>query len=115
MKIDRIRRRMFLQGAAGSALALPFLASLAGPLARAEVPPAGTIRRLIVFFVPYGTIPELWFPDENLMAAATPIAGGRGVELATSAIAGDISPVFERAQVGALIDKILLLDGIDGI
>ena len=54
-----VPRRTILRGAAGAALALPWLASLAPRTARAATAP---IKRFIVMFSPNGTLPGAWTP-----------------------------------------------------
>jgi hypothetical protein len=54
-----IPRRTVLRGAAGAALALPWLASLGPRAARAATAP---IKRFIVMFSPNGTLPGAWTP-----------------------------------------------------
>ena len=112
MKTDKVARRTFLRGAGALTLSLPFLGSLSRS-AEAAGPPGGTLRRAIFFFVPYGTIQEEWFPADTLRAAATRISE-RAVEVPWSSIPGDPSPVFQRSMFGDFVDKMLLLDGIDG-
>lgn len=52
------KRRAFLKGAAGAALAVPFLPSLEQP-ARAQ---SATPRRLVIFFTMNGCLTNRWFP-----------------------------------------------------
>ncbi len=54
-----VPRRTILRGAAGAALALPWLESLAPRQARAQAAP---IKRFIVMFTPNGTLPGAWTP-----------------------------------------------------
>lgn len=56
--MQRVPRRRFLRGLAGGALALPLLAGLDSPSARAAPHP----KRLIVFFSANGTIADAWRP-----------------------------------------------------
>ena len=55
----RLERRLFLKGAAGAALATPFLGSLQQP-AKADTPSAP--RRLLIFYTSNGCLTNRWFP-----------------------------------------------------
>lgn len=63
----RVSRRTVLRGAGHAAICLPLLEAMAcdpGPRAAGLTPRAGTTpKRLIVFFIPNGTLPPAWFPD----------------------------------------------------
>lgn len=102
-------RRAFIRGAAGAALSIPFLSSMHGA---AAVPPPAGIRRVVFFYVPYGTLQRQWFPSDASTAQGRTV--GRARETALSSISGDISPIFRRSVLGNLVDKMLMLDGIDG-
>jgi hypothetical protein len=54
-----VKRRLLLKGAAGAALATPFLSSLQKP-ARAQAVPAP--RRLVIFHTSNGCLTNRWFP-----------------------------------------------------
>lgn len=65
----RISRRAVLRGAGHAAICLPLLEAMAcdpGPRAGETTSRSGTTpRRLIVFFIPNGTLPPAWFPDPS--------------------------------------------------
>lgn len=63
-----VNRRLFLRGAAGAALAVPFLSSLERPL-RAQQ--AAAPRRVVIFYTNNGCLTNRWFP--KLDAADGPI------------------------------------------
>ncbi|HET7538653.1 MAG TPA: DUF1552 domain-containing protein [Polyangiaceae bacterium] len=67
-----MKRRVFLKGIGGAALAVPFLSSLAEQEAKAEA--AGTPpKRLVIFFTHNGCLTDKWFPtveDGPLTASA---------------------------------------------
>jgi hypothetical protein len=54
-----VKRRLFLKGVGGAALATPFLSSLETP-AKAEGPAAP--RRLVIFYTQNGCLTNRWFP-----------------------------------------------------
>ena len=54
-----MKRRAFLKGAGGAAVAVPFLPSLEKP-ARAQ---SAAPRRLVIFFTPNGCLTNRWFPS----------------------------------------------------
>src|SRR3954467_6418860 len=56
--MKRISRRAILRGAAGAAIALPWLEAMSPRRARA----ATTVKRFIVMFSPNGTLPTQWTP-----------------------------------------------------
>jgi hypothetical protein len=102
-------RRMFLRGAGLFALSIPFLSSLA-KTARAA---PGPIKRFIGIFIPYGTVRSHWFPADDVRQL-TPLSA-RAKAMTASDIAGDLSPVFQRATYEAVLSKMIFLDGIDGV
>ena len=55
--MKRISRRAILRGAAGAAIALPWLEAMSPRRARAAASP----KRFIVMFSPNGTLPTQWF------------------------------------------------------
>lgn len=68
-----MRRRIFLKGAGGAALAAPFLGSLAGK-AGAGTPPSP--RRLVIFHTCGGCLTNRWFPKvENGYVDSAALAG----------------------------------------
>ncbi|MFY0534536.1 DUF1552 domain-containing protein [Nannocystis pusilla] len=79
-----MRRRMFLRGAGGVAVALPLLESLVGRRGTARAAEPGS-KRLVVFFTCNGVNLESFFPQtpgpltmESLMGSALePLAGYR--------------------------------------
>ncbi len=95
--MKRLSRRTLLRGAAGTALALPFLELMGKPnLALAQSIPgytaAGAPKRFVVWFTPNGTIPEAWVPT-----------------------GGEADFVFSRIlkPLEPFRSKLLLLDGVD--
>jgi hypothetical protein len=67
-----LNRRLFLHGAAGAALAAPFLSSLGGT-ARAQE--AVAPRRVVIFYTNNGCLTNRWFPKlEGPNGAITPAA-----------------------------------------
>ncbi len=110
MKIDRIRRRAFLQGAGAVSVALPVLPSLIGTSHAA--PQATPLRRLIVLNLPYGTINDHWFPLEAARTGMRPLAD-KGTAMPLAEIAGPLSTAMGSA-FDSVRDEMVLLDGIDG-
>ena len=64
-------RRVILRGLGGAAVAAPFLSSVAEREAKAQSVPAGTPKRLIVFFTHYGCLTNRWFPAKSHGALTT--------------------------------------------
>lgn len=58
-------RRSFLRGIGGSALALPWLESLAAPRAAASPRREGPPQRMVQFYVPIGVVRRGFFPGEQ--------------------------------------------------
>ena len=75
MRFDPIRRRMFLQGIAGSALAIPFLSSL---LPRGVAQAAGAQAKRFIAIKSYSTQNIVdWYPTQSGNGYSTrPLAGG---------------------------------------
>jgi hypothetical protein len=71
-----INRRKFLRGAAGIAVALPFLESFAPKKARAAASP----KRLGVFFNHNGVLMDKWFPTTGYGALTAASFAGTGLE-----------------------------------
>ncbi|HSY42002.1 MAG TPA: DUF1552 domain-containing protein [Polyangia bacterium] len=74
-----ISRRAILRGAAGAAIALPWLEAMLPRKARAATPP----KRFIVMFSPNGTLPTQWTPTGSetsftLSPILTPLAPHQG-------------------------------------
>src|SRR5215510_4751982 len=68
-----MKRRRFLQGLGGAALAAPFLSSLAPRTARAA---ATGPQRLVIFYTQNGCLTNRWFPKvENGAIDATALTG----------------------------------------
>lgn len=67
-----MKRRLFLQGIGGAALAAPFLSSLQRPARAQEMSPP---RRLVIFYTNNGCLTNRWFP---------PIDSGNGPITASS-------------------------------
>jgi len=69
-----VKRRIFLRGVAGAALAAPFLSSLDRGKARAA--DGGSPKRLVIFYTQNGCIVNRWFPkNENGVVDAAALAG----------------------------------------
>lgn len=69
-----MKRRIFLRGVAGAALAAPFLSSLERRTAKAA--DAGTPKRLVIFYTQNGCIVNRWFPKtENGAVDAAALTG----------------------------------------
>ena len=69
-----MKRRIFLRGVAGAALAAPFLSSLDRGKARAA--DASSPKRLVIFYTQNGCIVNRWFPkNENGVVDAAALAG----------------------------------------
>lgn len=98
----RISRRTLLRGAGHIAIGLPLLEAMGcdDPVRAARqpgqgglvTPRAGTPRRLLVFFVPNGTIPPLWFPQ-----------GGTETEF-------DLPPLLQPLE--AFRDRMVVFSGV---
>ncbi len=101
-------RRMFLRGAGLFALSIPFLPSLVRDARAASAP----IKRFIALAMPYGSVREYWFPPDDVRKLSP--LGPRGKGMPLGEIAGDLSPVFRRTTFEPILQKMLLLDGIDG-
>jgi hypothetical protein len=68
-----VKRRLFLKGVAGAAVATPFLSSLERPV-RAGAPEAP--RRLVIFYTTAGCLTNRWFPKvEHGPIDATALSG----------------------------------------
>src|SRR5438552_9695672 len=69
-----MKRRRFLQGVGGAALAAPFLTSLLPREARGAA--AGPAKRLVIFYTQNGCLTNRWFPKvESGAIDATALAG----------------------------------------
>lgn len=108
MAEKRLSRRMFLCGAAGATLAVPYLPSISR--VAAAPPPAG-LRRIVFMAIPYGAVQEQWFGEDS--SRPTGVTVGRAQETQLSDFRGDISPVFRRSAIGEYYDQMCFLDGID--
>jgi hypothetical protein len=70
-----MKRRRFLKGVAGAALATPFLPSLVERAARGQAAPAAP-RRLVIFYTNNGCLTNRWFPTvENGPITAASLTG----------------------------------------
>lgn len=58
-----MKRRLFLRGLGGAAVAAPFLSSVAERAAKAAGVTATAPRRLVIYFTHYGCITDRWFPE----------------------------------------------------
>ncbi|MET0793439.1 MAG: DUF1552 domain-containing protein, partial [Polyangiaceae bacterium] len=68
-----MKRRTFLRGVGGVALAVPFLSSLEERRAKAQsVPMAGPPKRLAIFYTHNGCLTDRWFPkiEDGALTAA---------------------------------------------
>jgi hypothetical protein len=71
-----MKRRVFLKGVGGVALAAPFLHSVHEQQAKAQSTPATPPKRLIIFFTHNGCLTNRWFPKvENGALTADALAG----------------------------------------
>ena len=57
-----MKRRVFLKGVGGVALAAPFLHSVHEQEAKAQSTPATPPKRLVIFFTHNGCLTNRWFP-----------------------------------------------------
>ncbi|HEU5074855.1 MAG TPA: DUF1552 domain-containing protein, partial [Polyangiaceae bacterium] len=60
-----MKRRIFLKGVGGAALAAPFLSSVHEKAAKAQGVPATPPKRLVVFFTHNGCLTNRWFPTKE--------------------------------------------------
>lgn len=60
-----MKRRMFLKGVGGAALATPYLSSLHEQAAKAAGSVASAPRRLVIFFTHNGCLTNRWFPQKE--------------------------------------------------
>lgn len=60
-----MKRRIFLKGVGGAALAAPFLSSVHEKAAKAQGVPATPPKRLVVFFTHNGCLTNRWFPAKE--------------------------------------------------
>ncbi len=68
-----MKRRLFLKGVGGAALATPFLSSLQTP---AQAQAAGASKRLVIFYTQNGCLKNRWFPTvENGAIDAAALTG----------------------------------------
>jgi hypothetical protein len=110
-----VKRRIFLKGAAGAALAVPFLSSLAEQEAKAQSAPAASPKRLVIFYTNNGCLTNRWFPsvEDGAITAAT-LAGKTLEPLGTKA-AKLLFPrglaMFPRGQV--TVDGVTYFDPHD--
>ena len=131
MRIDRLNRRMFLQGAGGAALSIPFLGSLLGRGASAAPAPGQAVRFIAIKSYSAQTIVD-WYPtlSGNGYEVRTPAnsegSKADGTTILTqqlpgtpyhwaplSDFAGDgISPILDT-DLNAFHDKMLMLRGLD--
>ncbi|MFZ5896067.1 MAG: DUF1552 domain-containing protein [Myxococcota bacterium] len=71
-----MKRRVFLRGVAGAAVAAPFLSSLYETPARAQSAASGPPKRLVIFFTHNGCLTNRWFPKvENGALTADALTG----------------------------------------
>jgi len=93
-----VKRRRFLQGAAGVVVGLPFLSSLSPDADAAPGP-----KRIVFFFTPLGTVKKKWWP----------LLPG-GAEFAPSGSTHDAYIMNEILEpLTSMKDKLLILDGVD--
>ena len=102
----RISRRAVLRGAGKVAVCLPLLAAMAcdprpGPRG-ATTPRGGAPRRLILFFVPNGTIPPAWFPDP----------GAAETDFTLKPIMAPLAPFREQLLILSGVDNQVYLKGL---
>jgi hypothetical protein len=102
-----VKRRIFLRGVAGAALAAPFLTSLQQTAAKAQ-DVAANPRRMVIFYTQNGCLTNRWFPkveDGPLDAAA--LAGTR-LEGLTDVVDKLLVPrglaMFPKGQINGYFD-----------
>ena len=105
-------RRQLLRSAGALALSAPLAGSL---LSKALADPGAVLggKRLVAIHLPYGGCREHWFPDDALMADA-PRVSARAVAKRIADLPADVSPVLSRSIWGDTLDRMVILDGIDG-
>lgn len=116
----RVGRRMFLTGAAGATLAIPFLPSLLKNEAIAA-PGGGSAKRFVAFATQHGGIwQQSMYPDDGVLTASQSYAGHtirRGsLELGTSSGTASLSPVMTASSqvfTSALAGKMNVIRGLD--
>jgi len=105
-------RRTFLRGAAGAALALPWLESLAWPNPGAAKP----ARRLAIFYVPIGVVRRGFFPGEQdatlpkFTSSQKEIPRQREIPVGRHRLE-ELTPTQE--PLAAIRDKVTLITGMD--
>lgn len=105
-------RRTFLRGAAGAALALPWLESLAVASPRAVQPPT----RMAIYYVPIGVVRRGFFPGEAAGAipefSSTPEGLSRNKTISVGLHPLEqLTPTLE--PLAAVKDKVTLITGLD--
>ena len=109
---DRLSRRMFLGGAVGAGLALPFLPSLA-TTARAQQQGGGSIdpyRRVLFIGWAHGVAPKLWKPTFSVPHQSAPDGSARYYEMS------DATPsLYMGSHFDALRHKITMIEGVSQI
>ncbi len=104
-------RRQFLVGAGGTLLAIPFLTSLL-PKAYAAGP---VPLRFVCLGQDEGRYAPHWYPNATEDAKARPVAGVQNMrDMLMRDIAGNISPILGAQFNGAIRDKLMLINGLDG-
>ena len=113
MRRPSMTRRQLLRSAGALALSAPLAGSL---LSRAAADPGAALggKRFVAIHLPYGGCREHWFPDDSLMADA-PRVSARAVAKRIADLPGDVSPVLSRSIWGDALDRMVILDGIDGV
>jgi hypothetical protein len=98
-----LRRRMFLRGMGGAALAIPFLPSMATRAQAAD----GAPQRFIMMISRFGVHPDNWYPVQDPVEQVMP--GVRAMPM--SSLPAGISPVLQPFD--ALRSKMAILRGFD--
>ena len=75
-----MKRRVFLKGVAGAAVAAPFLSSLYEKKARGQSTAAKAPKRLVMFYTHNGCLTDRWFPKVENGALTTAALAGTTLE-----------------------------------
>lgn len=105
---NRISRRSVLRGAGKVAICLPLLEAMACDTRPGTSQSAGTTarggapRRLILFFIPNGTIPPAWFPDP----------GASETDFTLKPLMAPLAPFREQMLILSGVDNQVYLKGL---
>jgi hypothetical protein len=105
---NRISRRSVLRGAGKVAICLPLLEAMAcdtrpgTSLSAGTTARGGAPRRLILFFIPNGTIPPAWFPDP----------GASETDFTLKPLMAPLAPFREQMLILSGVDNQVYLKGL---